>query len=641
MKKIMFALCCLMMVGCGTSTSDRLNADGKATLKVLYVGGASDFESHGSKATPEETKASVQARTAAWEAMLKERFDSVAVVQGSDYKMELSQGYDVTIIDGSIPTMRPREMVRDANGRVTKVIPALRLTEEYDAATITIGQQSEHTGRGIGTKHDWYCLCLDAEAHSLVEDHPIFKGPFKTELTFEKKPIPEDALHYQYFFDEKLPDSVMMWRVQTKGYKTDEGFPIGMVSRPWGYADSPDVEYISSGVCAKTIDAVAIGRHANFLHWGFAASPTYMTEEAKAVFANAVCYIAKFKGQKPLARKYSDRVATREYLKELKYLATLPPYEERVGWTVEANERGFKQQAEAKAKRARGEKLTSEEEYYLNFQPSEPMTREAYTQRYHKNAYTILGTNYDAYIPYYDENLPYFYGGKGSYVMTVDEDCKAWGIDNHDLALLEKAISSWEKGEEVERAQRVLNRYTLCPFDKVEEWRAWFNKYRKKLFFTESGGWVFMIDGPATLPGNDYKARERKEAAKAQPAETSEMEPVTVAATATKVGEQPAIEVRMNIHMGYHVYRTVSAQDAYIPVKITPALPEGAKAAPMIAPQARPFGSTGTTVYEGEVSFVVPIEGAVKGEVKCEVEWQACDAHVCTPPTTKELVVKF
>jgi len=41
---------------------------------------------------------------------------------------------------------------------------------------------------------------------------------------------------------------------------------------------------------------VAIGRHGNFLHWGFAALSDDMTDEARDVFANAVVYIAGFAG---------------------------------------------------------------------------------------------------------------------------------------------------------------------------------------------------------------------------------------------------------------------------------------------------------------------------------------------------------
>ena len=642
MKHLMIALVCLILAGC--SAPSQLSADGKASLKVLYVGGSAEFETFGSHRSKEGMEASAVERTAAWKAMLTERFDSVATVMGADYKPEMSEGYDVTIVDGVIPALRPREMVRDASGRVVKVIPAQRLPEDFSGAMITIGQQSENTGRGIGTKHDWYCLCLDAEAHGMKLDHPIFKGPFKTSITLELKPTPEDAKHYVYF-TPNLPDSVMMWRVQTKGYKTDEGFPVGMVSRPWGYQDGPDTEFISSGVCAKTIDAVAIGRHANFLHWGFAASPAYMTEEAKAVFANAVCYIAQFKGQKPLVRKYNDRVATREYVKELIYMSDMAPYEQRVQWTVEGNEEGARKQAEARAKKARGEQLTTEEKRYLDFKPSTPMTLADYLKRYHKTAYVQLGDDLSAYIPYYEENTPYFYGGGGlSYNLVIDEDAKAWGIPTGDIRLLEKAIKSLAEGVEVERAQRILDRYTLCTFETAAEWSAWYKQYRKKIFFTESGGWYYMVDGPATLPGNDYKAREKKAAAAeraaelaAQPGDTTQEEPVVVAGRVVKGENGTSVRVNVKIHPGFHIYRVVAASDAYIPVKVTTTAPEGIKVGEMIAPEAKPYGTAGTTIYEDAVTFEIPLEGTATGEVVCKIEWQCCDSHVCMPPMESEL----
>ncbi len=316
-----------MLAGC---TSGQLNADGKANLKVLYVGGNADYESFMEKRSSEEHEASVESRMQAFGDMLRDYFDSVAVINGKDYTPELSESYDVTVFDGRIPTIKPAIRETDAQGNITRYVRAQLLPEDFDCAAVTIGSVGEDVGRAIGSKNDWYCLCLDAHAHHFVKEHPIFHGPFKTELTLEMRPTPEDAFHYAYFSDEPIPDSILMWRVQTKGYKTDEGFPVGMVSRPWGYTDSPDAEYISSGVCAKTLDAVAIGRHGNFLTWGFAASPAYMTEEAKAVFANAICYIAQFKGKGMLVRKYNDRIATREYIKELTYLATMEPYEERV-----------------------------------------------------------------------------------------------------------------------------------------------------------------------------------------------------------------------------------------------------------------------------------------------------------------------
>lgn len=310
----------------------------KMPLKVLYVGGMTDFYE-----APAEVKDSlVNDRADAFKSLLQQYFTDVDVLIGDSYSADMSKGYDVTIMDGVPKAITPRIVERDAQGNVTRYEPATYLPADFDCATVTIGQIGNAVGRSIGVKNDWYCLCLDAHAHSWVKDHPIFKGPFKVKMSTEMLPTPEDAYHYNYFYDEPLPESMKMWRVQTKGYKSDQGFSIGMVARPWGYTDSPETEYISSGVCAKTIDAVAIGRHGNFLHWGFAASPRYMTDEAKTVFANAVAYISKFNGKKILARKMNDRIATREYLKEVGYLVSRKSYEDRMVsdslWTAESRQ---------------------------------------------------------------------------------------------------------------------------------------------------------------------------------------------------------------------------------------------------------------------------------------------------------------
>jgi len=81
-------------------------------------------------------------------------------------------------------------------------------------------------------------------------------------------------------------------------------------------------QFISSGVCQKTLDAIALGRHGNYFEWGFAASPECMTAEGQTVFANAICYISKFNGKAVIAHKYLNGRATRDYLKERKYFAT-------------------------------------------------------------------------------------------------------------------------------------------------------------------------------------------------------------------------------------------------------------------------------------------------------------------------------
>ncbi len=72
-------------------------------------------------------------------------------------------------------------------------------------------------------------------------------------LETEMYPTPESAVEYGEFYDYVAPKELEMFRVSKYSYK-DPGhrnIRIGMVSRPWGYLDSPEAEVISGGVSAK------------------------------------------------------------------------------------------------------------------------------------------------------------------------------------------------------------------------------------------------------------------------------------------------------------------------------------------------------------------------------------------------------
>lgn len=333
------------------------------------------------------------------------------MIHANDYKQSMSDNYDVTVIDGRPKAIVPLLREKDEAGNYLRYLSAGYLTEDFDRPVVLIGELSEILGRRIGVKNDWYCLCLDAHSHHFRREHPIFNAPFPVEMTITDRPTPEDAYHYAYYHEGPIPDQIPMWAVQTKGYITDKDFRVGMVARPWGYEDSPDAEYISSGVCAKTLDAVAIGRHGNFfLHWGFAASPAYMTEEAKPVFANAVIYIAQFAGQGIIARKYNDRIATREYLKELKELCTYESYEGRLKLEEDFAKSMLEEKKLAAEKKEKGEELSRRETAVLSYTPAPPMSFENYVKRYQRDFFDLFGTNTKAYHEFYDANHDYFYG---------------------------------------------------------------------------------------------------------------------------------------------------------------------------------------------------------------------------------------
>lgn len=610
----------------------------KEHLRILYVGGSADWNIEYFNGDSVAWKQDVHERTKAFETMLKKYFSSVKIVDAADYTEALSKNYDVTVMDGTPKPISPRIYERDDQGKITKSTAEGYLTEAFDRPMLFIGELGEKLGRRIGLKTDWYCLCLDADAHHFRQEHPIFHAPFPVKLTLRNRPTPSGAYHYQYYVDGTIPDSIPMWQVQTKGYESDAGFRIGMVARPWGFEDSPEAEYISSGVCAKTLDAVAIGRHGNFLHWGFAASPRYMTPEAQTVLANAIVYISKFAGQGVIARKYEDRIATREYLKELKYLATHESYEDRLKSDEEFYAQMQKRQQELKEKQTKGEKLSAADKTIVNMKKPAVMPFEAYIKRYQKDFFDRFGTDSEAYIKFYDENKDYFYSF-GFYHFELDEDVKSLGIPNNDLRLLDTAIRLMESSEDAEKGKRILTRYTLCDFATPEEWREWFDTNKDRMFFTEAGGWLFLIN--SREPGvNDYHAKEARAAIATIPSgTTSDLEPVDIGSRTIDLSNgNKELVVKISIHPGYHLYAETAPSDPFIPTRVSFDLPDGYQTVgAMKLPDVRFYNAEGTTIYEDTIVFRQEIAGSGGGEAKCTVAYQCCDNHICFAPEKVEL----
>ncbi len=617
----------------------------KVNLHILYVGGSANWENE-AFSTPESKEKDIVRRKASFEKMLRNYFTQVTVIDASAYSQSLSNAYDVTVMDGTPKAIAERQIIKDETGKVTKYVPAAYLTEDFDKPMFFIGELGERMGRSIGLKLDWYCLCLDAHAHHYRRDHPIFNKPFKVNMAEEVLPTPEDAFHYEYFLGKSTPKTLPMWRVQTKGYITDKNFRIGMVARPWGFEDSPEAESISSGVCAKTLDAVALGRHGNFFHWGFAASPEFMTDEAQVVMANAIAYIAQFDGKGVIARKYLDRRATKEFIKERKHYATREAYLDRVKSNEDFDKQMLSMKKKAQEKKAKGEKLTENETRVLDYTEQPKMSFEEFLKKNQKELFDQFGTDTEAYLRYYDDNLDYFYSEDASYVITVDEDVKSLGIPNTDQRLLDKCIAMLEKGQDVDKAKRILNRYTLANFSTAKEWRSWYEKNKSKIFFTQAGGFYFMVDSSdKDEPANNYKSKQENNTSvnydKINPSATDHNKPVSIAAGVVDLGgDKKEIVVKVKIHSGYHIYADVSDRDPYIKSEIHINTPTGiVKEGNLILPSFRYFNDKGTTIYEDEVVFKQVIVGKGKGVATVQVQYQCCDSQICFPPVEEEIQV--
>jgi hypothetical protein len=622
----------------------------KSNLKVLYVGGTPDIDNVGNRPDSAVLAQSCAKRMASFEKMLKRYFRQVTVIRAKDYRPELSDNYDVTVMDGRPDPILPGIRERDSSGRLIRYEKPGYLPPDFDRPMLMIADMSEEIGRRIGLKTDWYCLCLDADAHHIRMEHPIFHGPFPVKMTMVKKPTPERMLTLPYIDGSVAPDSLPMWRVQKEGYISKRGTRVGMVSRPGGFEDSPEAEIISGGVSAKTWDAVAIGRHGNFLHWGFAASPDDMTEEARDVFANAIVYIAGFAGQTPIARKYDDRIITRHDIVLRAFSATRRAY----ALSVEAmkNHAAMREDLKQKAieKQARGEKLDDMEQIALNYRPRPQASYEEQLQEYFPDLYKQFGADEEAYADYFHDNAPYFY--PQDYGFFIDEDVRSLGIPNNDIRLLDKAISLWESGERIAKARRILTRYTLCRFTTPAEWRAWFEANKSRLFFTEGGGWLFLVDTrDEAVPGNDYTILqagteaalpERAQVGITETTTTDDRNPVAISAHVENLpGGNRLIVIKIKIHSGYHIYARVAETDPFITTEVKIDLPEGIETVGELQrPAGRVYNQAGTVVYEKEVVFRQEITGEAETDMVCRIGYQCCNETICMTPTEKKIGLK-
>jgi len=501
MKKNLILAISILLIACVTLNLQAQSIHGKSPLKVLFVGydpskTIPEFDrSYPGMMSKEEFIAEYPIRMPAFEKLLNEYFTEVKTIDCRDWKPSDSGPYDVTIFDFKTTPLQEAKTEKGTNGE-TKYIAAEYLPKNFSKPVVFISSTADEMGRSIGLKLDWLCLCLDADAHHVNTNHPIFNGPLeKVSPTLVMKKTPDGIYHYST--GASVPKEIPMWRVQKDGYLENSEIRIGLVSRGNRFADSPDAEVISSGVCTKDVAAVALGRHGNFFLWGFSASPADMTEEARKVFVNAVAYIQHFDGRVPIARKYNDRMATTDDVREIVANASRKRYEEYVNEIETFNEQNVKEKKRIDDKKAGGLQLTSSEEaslQYLGHQEKIQSWEEFLKQIMGKFA-ERFGTDAAAFQKYMTDNFGYLYCDPNKFFeYSIDEDVQRIGISNHDVKLLVKCIDMLKRNDQPDLALRVLKKYTAQNFTTAQQWNNWFSKNKNKLFFTETDGYKFMVN---------------------------------------------------------------------------------------------------------------------------------------------------
>jgi DsbC/DsbD-like thiol-disulfide interchange protein len=194
----------------------------------------------------------------------------------------------------------------------------------------------------------------------------------------------------------------------------------------------------------------------------------------------------------------------------------------------------------------------------------------------------------------------------------------------------------------VDRAARLLRRYTGEAFASPAEWRAWLTASRADLFFSDVGGYRFFSKaGPA--------AGHRRAVTAAAGDEPTDDHPVMLSAVvrpaAATGGDTVTVAVRMRIAPGWHTYAAAGKGGSAIATHIEETLPDGVKAAgawqpPKALPQTDGAAHfTGDVVFLREFRLEANLSGAV--ELPLKVSFQVCDRERCLPPETVNLTARL
>jgi hypothetical protein len=560
-----------------------------------------------------------KSRMPAFKRFLDKNFTVVKTVDGRDYDVKMSDSVDVTIFDAY----------------------PVKLPVNFDRPAILMAAVAPDIGIPIGLKFDWYCQCLESDALNIKAGHEIFNTPNKVNLTMVTRPTPGGF--FNGFQGLKTPKTMPMWRVvNADGMDEKNPYLIGMVAHGEGFDDSPDAEVISGGDCLKNAEAVALGRHGNYFMWGFAASPDFMTDEANLVFVNTICYIKKFDRKPPIVKKIQQ--ATREEVDEKIYRADEELYKKSLIARKEGNERLKKMQQDLRDKKAAGQDIGRGNEMFLKMSLSNDVQSfEDYLKEWEgPELFKQFGTDTKLYHKYFKDNYEYFYPASFQSVQ-LDSDALKLGVSNRSPLMLKKCISMLEKDENDSLAHRLLERYTIEKFSTAQEWKNWYEKNKDNLFYTEAGGFKFMINTYGQLPkATDTSASVKPEKGNAPTAN----DPVSITGKLIYGIDKKSAEVviEANILEGWHIYAYLPNDSPYILAEPLLELPEGAKSDTKgwESSAGLPYpGFDNIFIYENKVTFKINISNIKPGvSITCGLYYQTCNDKKCLQPQKKMIELK-
>ena len=230
----------------------------------------------------------------------------------------------------------------------------------------------------------------------------------------------------------------------------------GWCTYAYRHAESPELEVFCGGANGKTVQAAAVWRQGNLLHFGFEPSPAELNDAGRALLINCVAYIARFTEDRPITELPSPFVG---------------PF---------SHDRAVVLRALA----------SSDRQAYLKHVVSHAIYKE------------LEDRTADECQAWYREFGKYLHADEEG-KLAIDEDATVFGVPPNTPEFFGKAIAALATGDEAAaRARRLLERY--APQDPAAEdstakksvaaWRSWWQANKLYLFFSDGGGYRWYID---------------------------------------------------------------------------------------------------------------------------------------------------
>ncbi|MBZ5496058.1 MAG: hypothetical protein LAP85_06615 [Acidobacteriia bacterium] len=272
--------------------------------------------------------------------------------------------------------------------------------------------------------------------------HEVFTSPFKVEPEYEMWKTPGN--YRSYPGGRELPAELKVWRIQNTAKNVG-----GVVADPDRFDGFPDAEILTPGFnVTKQSGAAGVSRHGNFLQWGFSGAPSQMTAAGRNFFLNCVCYVHKFDGKPPLVKLNAasrNRAITTAFLM----------------------------------------KIIRDSTYLQAAFPADLFAR--------------YKDDPDGLARHYQDNLELVFYSEKRYL--IDDEMRSLGLNsNRRLETLEKLIALLKDPEKAQPAGKLLKRYTGESFQDTAHWEEWLNANRGRIFFTDVGGYKFLVIPAGYLP---------------------------------------------------------------------------------------------------------------------------------------------